>query len=446
MLKQIISENFQQQIKDLGDLIAIASVSRGVPEEGKPLGAELDRALHFVLDTARKLGFEDARSLDGYCGVVDYGEGAEQLLIMTHLDVVPAGTGWTGDPFTLREENGRLIGRGVLDDKGAAVAALYALYAVKEDGLATKRRVRLLFGLDEERGWSCIDRYKKTEVEPDMAFTPDGSFPVVNSEMSIYHCTYHKPLTGSGVEIDCGTAANVIPGEARAKLLFDTVPVDAAPNGVVLSGAGNVLTATGSGGHAAHPEDAHNALLALLYALTEQPLCEEDLLTAESLFALLAFDLHGEGFAIDCADASGRLTLSPDILKWDRDGVSITLDCRYPVCMTEERLKAAMDHAFSAIGFECVHTHNSCGHYVDPNSELVETLLEVYSDATGKKAKPLSIGGGTYARSFKNAVAFGVDPEGAVSQCHMPDESISVEEFRFNTAVIGEAIRRLACK
>ena len=114
MLKETIDKHFANELDDIARLVAIPSVSRGVPEDGMPLGREVHNALTCALDMAKGLGFDNARSLDGYCGVVDYGEGEEQLLIMTHLDVVPAGAGWTGDPFTLRRENGRLIGRGVL--------------------------------------------------------------------------------------------------------------------------------------------------------------------------------------------------------------------------------------------------------------------------------------------------------------------------------------------
>jgi succinyl-diaminopimelate desuccinylase len=71
-------------------------------------------------------------------------------------------------------------------------------------------------------------------------------------------------------------------------------------------------------------------------------------------------------------------------------------------------------------------------------------LLGVYAEATGKKAEPLSIGGGTYARAFENAVAFGIEPEGEPAQCHMPDESRTVESIRFDTRMMAEAIRRLA--
>jgi succinyl-diaminopimelate desuccinylase len=445
MYKSLIDQHFEEQLSSLGKLISFPSVSQGEPEEGMPLGRHIHNALTYTLDLAREMGFS-ARSLDGYCGVIDYGEGDEMLMIMAHLDVVPTGNGWTSDPFTLTQKDGRLIGRGVMDDKGPAISSLYALRAIKEAGIPLKRRVRIFLGCDEERGWSCVDRYKKTEPNPTLAFTPDGQYPVINSEKNIGQTTYTKKLTGSEVRISCGTAPNVIPGEAVAYLPFTPEPVEAS-HGMLLSGNDEgELRAVGRAGHASTPQDAQNALLALLDALKEQPLNAEDLATASSLAALLAFDQHGEAFGLDITDDSGRLTLSPNMIEWTEDSVTITLDCRFPFSVSPEQLLAAEDEKFAQIGFTRVHEKISKGHYIDPNCELVNTLLDIYSEATGKKAKPLSIGGGTYARSFDNAVAFGVEPEGEAAQAHMPDESCPVESVRFDTKLIAEAIKRLAGK
>ncbi len=438
----IIDQNFETQLDSLGKLISFPSVSQGTPEEGMPLGRHIHGALTYALDLAREMGFS-ARSLDGYCGVIDCGEGDETLMIMAHLDVVPAGNGWTSDPFVLTRKDGRLIGRGVLDDKGPAVSALYALNAVKQAGIPLKRKVRIFLGCDEERGWSCVDRYKKTEPDPTLAFTPDGHYPVINSEKNIGQTTYTKKLSGSKVRISCGTAPNVIPGEASASLPFMPVPV-AAKQGMQVSGEQGELRAVGRAGHASTPHDAQNALLALLDALKDQPLEWDDLAVAEFLASLLGFDQHGEGFGLDVTDESGRLTLSPNMLEWNENEVSITLDCRYPFSVTTERLLATEDEIFARLGFTRTWQKISKGHFIDPDCELVKTLLDIYSDATGKKAEPLSIGGGTYARSFDNAVAFGVEPEDEPAQAHMPDESCTVESVRFDTRLIAEAIKRLA--
>ena len=443
MFEAFIDRTFDGQIEDIKALIAIPSVSRGTPEPGMPLGRPIHDALEKAFAIARGLGLDNCRSLDGYCGIVDYGRGEETLMIMAHLDVVPAGGGWTGDAFTPVVVNGRLVGRGVIDDKGPAVSALYALAAVIDAGIPLKRRVRILFGCDEEAGMQCIDRYKQTEEEPTLAFTPDADYPLVHSEMNICQAVYTKNLSGSGVSIHCGTAANVIPGEAEAALPFPAAPVTTL-DGFTLSGEGNTIRAVGKGGHAAHPDDAKNALQALLWALAAQPLEGEDLAVASSLAALLGFDMHGEGFSLDARDVSGRLTLVPTMLDWSDTRVSLTLDIRHPFCVSEERLGDTLNTVFEAIGFTRANWEAKPGHFVAPEGELVSTLMDVYRAHTGHEAQPHAIGGGTYARAFSNAVAFGPEPEGLVSECHMADESSALSEIRFNTLVMADAIARLA--
>lgn len=445
MFTKWIDDTLDAQVRDLQALVRIPSVSRGEPQEGMPLGQGVHDALTAALALANRLGFADTRSLDGLCGLVDYGEGDEMLCIMAHLDVVPAGAGWDGDPFSGELRDGRVFGRGTADDKGAAVSALYALAAVKAAGIPMRRRVRILLGCDEEAGWRCIDRYKETEPEPDLAFTPDADYPLVHSEMGICHAVYTRRLSGCGLSIDCGTASNVVPGEAAATLPCPAVPCD-APSGMAVETDGHTVRVKGFGGHAASPELARNALQGLLAALAQQPLDAEALSLVTSLHALLDFDLHGEGFGLDVTDASGTLTLAPTMLHVDAQGASLTLDCRFPFAVTQERLLAALDTAFGSIGFARASAECKAGHFIDPKSELVQTLLSVYARHAGHRAKPLSIGGGTYARAFRNAVGFGILREGQTSCCHMPNESIAVEDLRFNTAVMAEAIALLAGK
>ena len=444
-IRKIIDDTFDQQVEDLKTLVSFPSVSRGTPEPGMPLGRHVDGALNAALTLAKKLGFPNARSLDGYCGLVDYGEGDEMLMIMAHIDVVPAGPAWKSDPFRAEIRDGRMYGRGVIDDKGPLVSTLYALHAVKEAGIPLKRRVRILMGCDEEVDWACINRYKQTEPEPDLAFTPDGDYPVVHSEMSICHAEYTLKLTGSDVRIDCGIASNVVPGEAVAELSCPAVPVR-APKTVNIAVDGNRITVTGRGGHAAMPDLAVNALCYLFDALTMQQLSPEDLSAATALHAMFGYDLHGEGFGLDVSDDSGRLTLQPTMVRWDENGVKVTLDCRHPLSLTEEELQKKLDETFGAVGFARASFKDSLGHYIAPDSELVSTLLDIYAEHSGQRLPSEAIGGGTYARAFKNAVAFGAEPHNAPAEAHMPDESTGLEEMRFNTVVIADAITRLAGK
>ena len=236
---------------------------------------------------------------------------------------------------------------------------------------------------------------------------------------------------------------NVIPGVIRATLPKKAVPV-AAPEGFAATYDENRITVEGRGGHASMPEFAKNALQALMDILTKQPLPEADLETVNALHALWGYDMHGESLGIDVTDESGRITYQPDVIRFDENGVRFIADCRHPFTAKAEDLLKTWDAAYGKAGFTRTDTVIKPGHFIPADSELVSTLMSVYNELNGSDSKPLSMGGGTYAREMENAVAFGIVREGEESMCHMPDESISIEDIRFNTNCMAEAIRRLA--
>lgn len=83
------------------------------------------------------------------------GASAERTVwVLTHLDVVPPGEAslWTGDPWTLRVDGDRLIGRGTEDNQQGMVSAIFALKALLEAGLTPPHDVALAFVSDEETG------------------------------------------------------------------------------------------------------------------------------------------------------------------------------------------------------------------------------------------------------------------------------------------------------
>lgn len=129
---ELIQKEEKALLRDLRELVRIPSVS--VPGTGRaPYGAECRRALDWFLSRASEMGFQ-TRDVDGHCGWCEYGEGEEMVAVLCHLDVVPAGDGWHYPPYDCTWAGGRIYGRGVIDDKGPAAAALYALKAVRDSG------------------------------------------------------------------------------------------------------------------------------------------------------------------------------------------------------------------------------------------------------------------------------------------------------------------------
>ena len=137
--------------------IQVPSV-KGEKAEGAPFGREIRRMLDTAVADARSLGFE-VRDFDGYACDVTLGSAEEKIAVLGHLDVVPVGDGWTKPPFEGLIENGRMYGRGTNDDKGPALAALFAMKAIREAGIPLKKSIRLILGCDEEEGWEDMAYY-----------------------------------------------------------------------------------------------------------------------------------------------------------------------------------------------------------------------------------------------------------------------------------------------
>ena len=179
-----------QMLEDIKRLVEVKSV-RSQAQEGMPFGPGPAGALGRALEMAGGDGFS-VKNHENYVGTVDLNDKETRLGILSHLDVVGEGTGWTKcDPYRPVLEDGKLYGRGVSDDKGPAVAALYAMKAVKEMGIPLRYNVRLILGTDEESGSEDIGWYFKRQPVPPMLFTPDGDFPVINTEKGRIYGAFH---------------------------------------------------------------------------------------------------------------------------------------------------------------------------------------------------------------------------------------------------------------
>lgn len=148
MFKKYIENHKTEMIENLQALIQIPSTFKKSQDISKPFGENANKALEYMLDLGTKLGFR-TKNIDGYCGYIEFGEGEKLLGIIGHLDVVPAGEGWKHPPFSATIEDGKIYGRGAIDDKGPVIAALYAMKVVM-DNYKLQKRVRLILGLNEE--------------------------------------------------------------------------------------------------------------------------------------------------------------------------------------------------------------------------------------------------------------------------------------------------------
>lgn len=465
-----IDERRDEIVKALQGALQIPSL-KAAPEPDKPFGPTIAQALEYFLDRARRFGLR-VRNVDGYVGDAEWGEGRELIGVLAHVDVVPEGEGWSHPPYGGEIHDGRIYGRGATDDKGPAIAALFALAAISELKLPVQRRVRLILGGDEESGFACVNYYFAREEKPTWAFSPDAEFPIVNAEKGIWTFVLDKALGKAAgphiVSLQGGRRPNMVPERAVATLHIPNGAdewmrlVSRQSEGRKASfrvertssddaqGTGLIVGAVGVSAHASTPEKGVNAvteLLSLLWDVWQAASAPLEHPSASVLRFLAGGRLganDGSGLEISCNDAvSGHLTSNLGILDWNRDSIAATFNIRYPVTVAMEPLRDKVKALAASGGFEFREVSNDPPHHVAADSFLVRTLREVYEGRTGQKADLLSMGGGTYARVLPTAVAFGPMFPGQASLAHEKDEHIEIDHIIQCTKIYAHAVYAL---
>ena len=452
-LNAIIESMHDEMIDTLQKWIRVPSV-KGEAAPGAPFGKEVRSMLDMALADCEQMGFK-TQNFDGYIAHADLGEGSDEdaLAILAHLDVVPEGDGWKYPPYGAVIENGRMYGRGTSDDKGPAVAALYAMKAVKDVGIPLRRKVRLILGCDEESGWEDIAHYNKVATMPRMGFSPDASYPIINIEKGICRLELHGVLSNEGLQViafNNGERPNVIPGRASALVAGDAATVAQAeaaakkldiPAEVQLTDKGVSITVTGISGHAAYPETARNANGDMLLLLRELGVQGDLRLLADKI----GLDYKGEGLEISVSDGiSGYLTCNLGIIRAGEGGVYATLDIRYPVMTNPDMIIKNVSASLPGMRVEAMEVKEP--HHVPAGSELVQNLLDAYHEVTGYERKCLYTGGGTYARSLQEGVAFGASFPQDEDLAHQANEYADIEGLYKNIKIFALAIVKLAGK
>lgn len=408
-------------LDDLKTLIKIKSVRGDCGEEtaSAPLGKGINDAIEAFLDIGRRFGFK-TKNLDGYCGYIEMGEGEELLGIIVHTDTVSSGDGWTYPPFECTVTEDGVFGRGVIDDKGPALLSLYAMKEVKESGIALNKRVRLIIGGDEETGGClCMKRYKETEESPAISFSPDANYPAVFGEKGLLRVKISGKETAmpSDFKFDGGSVINVVPDEAHAFI------------------SGSSLSEKGKAAHGSMPEKGENAVLKLAEKISA--------LAPESTFAKLYSLTTAASLGIDIEDSITKLSINPSVLHADSSYCQLLYDIRYPITKNGEEVISSIKKHAEEKGLCAEILFHEAPLYVPTDSHLVKTLAEIYTERTGDTTPPMAIGGGTYAKSFKNCVAFGVMLPDEPETMHAPDEFWGFSSIDINFDILKDAIIRL---
>ncbi len=419
-----ITEN-ERFLSDLDGLLKIKTVRGDCGEVTKkaPLGKGINDAIEYMLRIGDSFGFK-TKNLDGYCGYIEMGEGEELLGILCHLDVVSADGEWICDPFSATLIDEKIYGRGILDDKGAALLSLYAMKKVSECDIKLNKRVRLILGGDEETGaWECIKRYKETEEIPTIGFTPDGEFPVVFAEKGLLKIKISGDYSANDESFlfEGGKVVNIVPDFAKCVI------------------NNKEYTKKGIPAHASEPHKGDNAIINLGKELFKLFGSNE-----ENPYLKLLSIASNEGFDIKlCDEPSGQLTINPSVAKADCKSGSLICDIRYPVTYKLEDFIGNIENAVNPLGFKVEVLSHDVPLYVEKDSHLVSTLRQVYENRTGDKSEPISMGGGTYAKAFPNTVAFGLIFLDSESGCHVANEFMKLSEMEKCFDILCDAIVKL---
>lgn len=412
-------------------------------EGNYPFGEKIDKALRYMLDLCESLGFKTVYK-DGYYGYAEIGEGEEIIGILGHVDVVSEGShkSWKFPPFEGVIDDGKIYGRGTQDDKGPTISAIYAAKTLVDLGVKLNRRIRFIFGTDEENLWRCINKYKDNNEEmPTYGFTPDAKFPIINAEKGLLQVNL-SCKSNSDIDLSVGESLNAVPGKAiyigkhinRLKKELDRLKYEYIVDG-------NKISIKGKSVHSAVSETGINALTRLCIALNNIGVKSK---TVKFLAEVIGEDANGQNIVKNCVDdISGKLTVNAGKLLIKDDEEIAGLDIRVPVTYKVEEVVCNLKKLAEKYELEYEEYDFLDSIYIPVDSLLVKTLRNVYEEETGLDGSPVSSGGATYARALDNCVAFGSIFPGSPETEHQVNEFAIINDIVKASKIYALAIYEL---
>lgn len=451
-----IREDRESLIEDIKKIVSINSVE-AAPEKGMPFGKGAADALQCFLDMAEDLGGK-SENFDNYVGHVDFGEGEETLGILGHVDVVPCGEGWVCNPFQPEVIDGKLYGRGVLDNKGPMVVCLHAMKILRESGLPLKKKIRFIVGANEETDWKCVEYYfnQKKITPPELSFTPDAEFPLNHAEKGVFQYQLVTELQENTV-IAGGNAYNSVAENAYVLLPQDVeVQVQASLKQweketgcsfeYIVENGWIKLMAKGFAAHAANPSEGKNAITAVMKAVSDLQLHNELGEIASFYMERIGFNLCGENIGVGLEDeVSGKLSFNVGKVEVSDGKLIFSIDNRVPVSYKCKEAQERIEKNLENTRFVFENPQITEAIYVPKDSFLVQTLMDVYKEVTGDQdAEPQVDGACSYARALDNCVAFGALLRDQPNLMHQKNEYLELDKLDMWMKIYLEAIYRLA--
>ena len=444
-MKQFLTEKIKSDyLESLKTIVSYPSVlNEG--ENGTPFGQSIQNVLEKMLEITRSLGFKTYIDPKGYYGYAEIGQGEELLAVLCHLDVVPAGdlSDWETPPFEATIKDGWIHGRGVQDDKGPSLAALYAVKALMDAGVTFNKRIRFIYGTDEETLWRCMARYNELEETATLGFAPDSSFPLTYAEKGLLQVKLH----GSGSQelaIEAGEAFNVVPAKASyTGNLADSLEDELKKQSFEYERTVDTVTVIGVPKHSKDAAEGVNAIVRLatgLNLLVQHP-------AIQFIAEAVGEDATGSSLFGEISDKpSGTLSFNISGLTINPDKSEIRIDMRIPVLADKNKLVQELSQIAEKYQLRYEEFDYLAPLYVPLDSELVSTLMAVYKEKTNDDSPAVSSGGATFARTMPNCVAFGALFPGALQTEHQANERTVIEDLYKAMDIYAETIYRLAGK
>ncbi len=461
MLNEKIEELKEELVKSTQEVLKIKSVEEDA-KEGMPFGEGVSKALNKTLDICSKLGFKTV-NMDGYAGYAEYGEGEDYVAVLGHLDVVPEGDGWVYPPYGAEIHEGKIYARGAMDDKGPMMAALYGLKAIKDLNLSLSKKVRIIFGTNEETGSKDIEYYVKHEKSPVVGFTPDAEYPIIYAEKGITIFDLVKDINTSGSAntrikyIKGGQRPNMVPDYCEAGIICNDVQniIDALDDfnkknqskiEVEKTEHGIILKSFGVSAHGSLPHLGKNAIMQLFSFLAVLDMGESDLADFIKFFNKhIGFETDGKSFGVGLQDeVSGKLSFNVGTIEYNGNRVVSKLNLRYPVTFKLEDMLNPLNKTLEGSGISIENFEHQKPLYFPEDHKLIKALQKVYKEQTGMEPKLIAIGGGTYAKEMPNIVAFGPIIPGKPDLDHQANEYIEIDDLVLNAKIYANAIYELA--
>ncbi|MGM7670628.1 Sapep family Mn(2+)-dependent dipeptidase [Microbacterium sp. A93] len=454
-----LEDHRDELAQDILQWIAVPSVSDpSAAEPGAPYGKAVAKMFDVVRLAAEEL---DLRWEDhgGHVVSVLWGAASEEIGIVTHVDVVPAGDGWTTPPFSPRYVAPYVIGRGACDNKGPAVGTLYLVRMLRDLGVSLQHRVRLMFGGAEEIGMPDLRAYLADgHPVPVRSIVADGMFPVNIAQKGMLTCLVRIPAgTDRFRSLKAGLVANAVPASATIQL-NSGCPMPRPHDRLTVDGDATdaLLTASGRPGHAAFPEGTLNAAAVLVEALLASTAWEERDESALRTLLALSSSPYGDGIGLALTDdLTGALTANAGIVTGSADGIDVVLDVRYPASYRGDEITSRLTEWCAAQGATVQDVRDSSPSVIDPDDAIVSLLSDTYAEISGRNDEPYSMGGGTHSRVLPHSVTFGPGahdlgpsrpPAGIVSDsagAHGPDEWLHMDDLLDALEIYAIALIRM---